>query len=290
MKYEFGYDLLPKVKSGRRTGSKMTRVGFLVAHDVGNDGLDKKTGRKLGTTARGNISYYRSTPLVLASAHIFVDWKEILICVPLDEKAWHVLYNITKDNQMYGDDSNDIAIGVELCYYPEDKQKTLQAYDRYIWTLAYLCYTYKLNPLRHITGHHILDPGRKSDPLNSLKYLGKNFNDLLNDVKNIYEQCTRTVIPPNPTKLMWGKTELKKGQIGKITVIRPINLWTDNEKGKLVHSRTLLPDEEYRVYGYREEHGGQYNVGGGMWVTKMPEHIYYQTPSKAMLEKLNTKY
>lgn len=90
----------------------------------------------------------------------------------------------------------------------------------------------------------------------------------------------------NANKIMWGKTELKKGQIGKLTILKPINLWSEKD-GKLVEERTLNPKEEYRVYGYREDHGGQYNVGGGMWVTKMPEHIKYETPSKAMLERLN---
>lgn len=91
-------------------------------------------------------------------------------------------------------------------------------------------------------------------------------------------------------KIMWGKTELKKGQIGKVTILKRINLWQDSphESGKLQMVRVLNPGEEYRVYGY-ENHGGQYNVGGGMWITKMDEFIKYETPSKNMLEKLNSK-
>lgn len=90
-------------------------------------------------------------------------------------------------------------------------------------------------------------------------------------------------------KIMWGKTELKKGQIGKLTILKPINLWKDSPhtSNELDEVRVLNPGEEYRVYGYRDDHEGQYNVGGGMWVTKMPNHIKYETPSKAMLEKLN---
>ncbi|GGA31573.1 peptidoglycan recognition protein family protein [Psychrobacillus lasiicapitis] len=88
-------------------------------------------------------------------------------------------------------------------------------------------------------------------------------------------------------KIMWGKTELKPGQKGKITILKRINLWQDGPNGKLQMVRVLNPDEEYRVYGYRDLHGGQYDVGGGYWITKMPEHIKYETPSKAMLAKLN---
>lgn len=105
----------------------------------------------------------------------------------------------------------------------------------------------------------------------------------------------RPIFPPlkaveevfNTDKIMWGKTELRKGQIGKITVLKPINLWIDGLNGKLDVIRVLNPEEEYRVYGYRDGHGGQYNVGGGNWVTKMDGYIKYETPSKAMLEKLN---
>lgn len=92
-------------------------------------------------------------------------------------------------------------------------------------------------------------------------------------------------------KIMWGKTELKPGQIGKVTILKRINLWQDSphESNKLQMVRVLNPGEEYRVYRYRDDYGGQYNVGGGMWITKMDGYIKYETPSKAMLEKLNKK-
>jgi len=90
-------------------------------------------------------------------------------------------------------------------------------------------------------------------------------------------------------KIMWGKTEIKPGQIGKVTILKRINLWQDGPNGKLQMVRVLNPGEEYRVYRYRDDYEGQYNVGDGMWVTKMPEHIKYETPSKAMLEQLNSK-
>lgn len=90
-------------------------------------------------------------------------------------------------------------------------------------------------------------------------------------------------------KVMWDKTELKPGQIGKVTILKRINLWQDGLNGKLEMVRVLNPGEEYRVYRFREDHGGQYNVGGGMWITKMDGYIKYETPSKAMLAKLNSK-
>jgi N-acetylmuramoyl-L-alanine amidase len=96
--------------------------------------------------------------------------------------------------------------------------------------------------------------------------------------------------PPLQEKLMWGKTEFKKGQIGKVTILKPINLWKDGANGELEMVRILQPQEEYRVYGYRELYGGQYDVGGGCWVTKIPTHIKYETPSKALLAKAKELY
>lgn len=91
------------------------------------------------------------------------------------------------------------------------------------------------------------------------------------------------------TRIMWGKTELKKGQIGKITIILPINLWKRNEDLGLEFVRVLQPGEEYRVYRKDELYGGQYNVGGGHWITDMEGYIKYETPSKAKLAELEKR-
>ena len=48
----------------------------------------------------------------------------------------------------------------------------------------------------------------------------------------------------------------------------------------------LQPGDVYRVYGYREDYLGQYDVGAGHWVTKMDGFIKYETPSKAMLDSI----
>ena len=83
-----------------------------------------------------------------------------------------------------------------------------------------------------------------------------------------------------------GKNRIKKGQIGKITVTKPINLWQRDANNKLKFVRVLKQGEEYRVYRYDNLHGGQYGLGGGMYITKMPTHIKYETPSKAKLAQL----
>jgi len=185
-KYTVKKDYLP-TKTKRRSGIKNLGVKFVVVHDTGNP----------NSTAQGNVNYYKNSANTQeASAHVFIDDKDIIICVPLDEKAWHVLYNVPTDNKMFGADANDKAIGVELCYFPNDKAKSLEAYKKYVWFNAWLAYTYKLNPKTSFVGHHILDPARKTDPANALKFIGKTYQNLLDDIVKEYNECTKAVTTP----------------------------------------------------------------------------------------------
>jgi N-acetylmuramoyl-L-alanine amidase CwlA len=167
--------------SERRPGLKMDKVLFIVSHDTGND---------LG--AMHNVRYHqRTVNKMKASAHIFVDDKNIVECIPSivndPEVAWQVRESKPYDNVMYGKDANYYAIGVELSIKPRGNNE--EAYKRYIWTIAYLCYKYGLNPETDIVGHHLLDPGRKIDPENGLCKIGKTYEKLLKDVVKEYESC-----------------------------------------------------------------------------------------------------
>lgn len=196
MKYPIRADFITK-GTKRRSGTRMPKVGFIVSHDTGND----------GSTAAGNVKYYKNSANDMsASAHLFVDDKEIVECIPAlttsyQEKAWHVLYNRGKDNAMYGDDSNDIAIGVELAYsWKKGSIDNQEAYKKYVWLLAYICYKFDLNPLKHITGHQVLDPGRKTDPDNALKKYGKSLEILIQDVKQEYDACLGKTVSASVAK------------------------------------------------------------------------------------------
>jgi len=84
----------------------------------------------------------------------------------------------------------------------------------------------------------------------------------------------------------------KKGQIGRLKILKEINLWRRDEKGNLIRpeARILKPGEVFRVYRYDKRHGGQYDVGDNHWVTKIDEHIKYETPSKDLLAKAAEVY
>lgn len=155
---------------------------FLVAHDTGNP----------GSTARQNVRYYtNSCHEMSASAHLFVDDREIIECIPAltatPEKAWHVLYGVAKDNELYGANANDAAIGVEYCY--GGSIKALEAYNRYVWVLAKLCDSFGLDPATSIVGHFFLDPRRKTDPVTGLAHSRRTYEQLLRDVVQEYRAC-----------------------------------------------------------------------------------------------------
>ncbi|OBZ11867.1 hypothetical protein A8L34_16225 [Bacillus sp. FJAT-27264] len=186
MKYEIVQKLLPN-KTKRRSGNLMPQVTFIVAHDTGND----------GSTAAGNVSYYtNSANDISASAHTFIDHKQIIECIPATigrpEKAWHVLYNVPTDNALFGADANDAAIGVELCYsWQKGSIDNVESYKRYIWYIAYLCYKFNISPTKNIVGHNELDPTRKTDPFkNALKIMGISKAQFLSDVIKEYASCT----------------------------------------------------------------------------------------------------
>lgn len=272
MKYPIKTDYLPKVTSGRRMGKKISKVKFVVLHDVGNNGTNNN-----GTTAKGNINYYKNSKTELASAHTFIDDQDILECIPAvtaaAEKAWHVIYNKPKDNQLFGADSNDAAIGVELCYYPKDVARSKAAYDKYVWYCAYLAYYFGLDPAKCFTGHEILDPGRKSDPTNGLKYIGKNLNSCIKDIQAEYKACTGTAPAKAATTTATAKVEAKaKEVIGTVTIkTATLNARKSDDSSSAV-LRTITKGSVVDVYtagawGYETSNG---------WVSKKEEYVTFK--------------
>lgn len=74
------------------------------------------------------------------------------------------------------------------------------------------------------------------------------------------------------------KKELKNGQIGKVTILKPIQLQSKNEAGQLEFVRMLYPYETYRVYSYSKDNGGMYQVGSNLYVKALQGYFLYETP------------
>ena len=159
----------------RRSGNLIKGVAFIVAHDTGNP----------NSTALSNVNYYtNSANEESASAHSFVDDLGVIECIPHTEKAWHVRYNILKDNELFGMDANDWALGIELCFFPGYAERTQKAYDNYVNYIAGLIVKHKIDAKTHLVGHYLLDPTRRTDPLNAFKYLKKEWSDFEEDVNH----------------------------------------------------------------------------------------------------------
>lgn len=175
------YDFLPI--GTRRSGQPLTskKPLFAVAHDTGNP----------HTTAQTNVNYYRNTYMeswaTVASAHIFVDDKECIVCIPVTEKAWHVIYNTPTDNQWYGADANDVAFGVEGSYFPGNIQRSRKSLDNMARVLAYLCNYWGIDYKTEVPGHQDIQ-GDKIDPGNLLEACGYSRN-----VKNLDKQIAKYI-------------------------------------------------------------------------------------------------
>lgn len=170
------------IKLGKaRSGAGISKVRFLVAHETANNNAN----------ADGHFRYFNDQQ-PSASAHTLIDDCKVLEIVPLWEKAWHVNYNKPMDNQLFGDDANDCAIGVELCRTGD----FAKAYDRYVWYFAYLCKHFALDPRKHIVSHKKLDPERRSDPESWLNPHGITWDNFINHVSSY---VNRWDLEPLPT-------------------------------------------------------------------------------------------
>ena len=166
------------VRHNTRPGLRLTTgtPAFFVAHDTGNP----------GATADNHYTYFNNLKDRSASAQVFIDDAKILEIIPTGtgpdpaEKAWHVIYNVTTDNERFGYDANDAALGIELCY--GGKIRFVEAYKRFVWYLAYCCDKWGKNPSTYIVSHKQLDPARKSDCEQALFAGNKTFKDLILDV------------------------------------------------------------------------------------------------------------
>jgi N-acetylmuramoyl-L-alanine amidase CwlA len=183
--FAYCYQVTPRLltkPSRRRSGQLIGAVRFLVAHDTGNP----------GSTAAGNVAYYQwSRDETSASAHLFVDDRQIIECVPAltqaPEKACHVLQGAPADNQLFGADANDAAIGVVYCYGGSIDAD--EAYRRYVWVLALLCVRFGLDPAARLVGHFFLDPRRATDPVGGLATSRRTYELLLRDVRAEIMAC-----------------------------------------------------------------------------------------------------
>jgi streptogramin lyase len=87
------------------------------------------------------------------------------------------------------------------------------------------------------------------------------------------------------TKIWWDGMELKKGQIGRLNIIKDTPLYK-LDGDKRTFTRTLKKGEFYRIYAFKP---GMLSVGGGYYVNRDAK-VTYETPSKAKLQGAECVY
>lgn len=175
----------------RRSGQKNAGITFIVCHDTGN----------FSSTAQQNVDYFIKTANEIeASAHYFVDDKQVINCIPEDEKAWHVRSVVGIDKQMFGIDANDGALGIELCF--GGTIDNMKSYQNYVSLIASLCDKYSLDPVTKLIGHDKLDPTRRTDPINSFGYVKKTWQNFVGDVMIALNAITiKKKVPPRNLRI-----------------------------------------------------------------------------------------
>lgn len=81
-------------------------------------------------------------------------------------------------------------------------------------------------------------------------------------------------------KIYWDGSELKPGQIGRLSVLKDTPLYKLLSNGSLKQEKILKKGSFYRIYNFK---GDLLGVGGGYYV-KRDAKVSYTTPSKAKLQ------
>ncbi|MEH7481474.1 N-acetylmuramoyl-L-alanine amidase [Neobacillus drentensis] len=210
----------------------------------------------------------------LASWHLQVDEDSCIQSIPFDECAIHGGDGINGKG-------NRKSIAIEICVNKGGNFKN--AVKNAAEVTLHLMEKFNI-PIEKVVQHN--------------HWSGKNCpRNLRSGEKGIKWDEFINMLVPKPAvkgvtsnKAMWDNMELKKSQIGKITILKPINLWSRNQNNELEFVKILQPNEVYRVYSFDNLHGGQFGVGNGLYVTNLTGYLNYSTPSPEKLKEAQEFY
>lgn len=132
-------------------------------------------------TANGERNY-ETTHYKDAFVHTFTDETQILQVASFDYVSWNA-----------GSTANARYLGNELCQ-SRDYNEFLIEYDQWVWLAAYQLYQRKLDVVdgETLLSHHQCTQkwheSTHTDPDEYLAYHGKNWSNVVQDVKNYYNQ------------------------------------------------------------------------------------------------------
>ena len=197
-------DFIPKNKY-TRPGALLNGVKKIVLHWTANPGASAENHQKyFGGTAIKNKTY--------ASAHIFIDSKEAICIIPLNEMAYHANDQYEKGYRGVKEiapNANKLSIGVEMCV-EKDGTISLDTIKRTSEVIAELCKIYKLTE-KDIVRHY--DVTHKPCPKPFIDH-PEQFESFKTMVHNILNPVVKPVVKPKPKAPVYPGTLLKNGSKG----------------------------------------------------------------------------
>lgn len=254
--------LIPKSNTYTRPGIKMVPKSITI-HETDNPNV------KADANAHAMLQYNGNSRQ--ASWHLQIDDKLAIQSIPFNEVAWAA-----------GDGSgpgNMSSIHIEICVNSDGDYKKAVANAAEV--TRQLISEFNIS-IANVVQHNHWSGKNCPSTMRSGKS-GITWADFLNMLK---EEKKPAVKVAESTAIMWDGMELKPGQRGRVTILQLTILWK-RTGNKLEKSRDLKVGEVYRVYSYDDQFGGQYGVGNGYYVTALKDTVKYETPSKAMLARVN---
>jgi len=174
-----------------RPSIKLKQVKKIVLHWTANP----------GASAENHQKYFNGTAIkskTYASAHIFVDSKEAICIIPLDEVAYHANdhYERNANGEVFrgvpelAPNANKLSLGIEMCV---EKDGSISQYtiQRTAKVIAELCKTYKLDEndiVRHYDVTHKPCPKPLVDDPEQFKQFRAQVGAILNPPKNTVQE------------------------------------------------------------------------------------------------------
>ncbi len=170
-----------------RPQKKLQAVRKIVMHYTAN----------LGGSANGHFNYFNDLSGRYASAHFFVDKKEALQILPLNEISYHANDGTLRKIPELRPNANFLSVGIELCmekdgsFHPETIRRAEDV-------ASALCVKYKLDPIKDIVRHY--DITGKNCPAPWVKNSAP-FTQFKNNVKaKLNGKTTASVKPVDTTE------------------------------------------------------------------------------------------
>lgn len=167
---------LTKIISNNRPGTKLKPQGIVV-HETSNP----------GATAQNHYNYWNSKYRG-SSAHVVLDWNEIIQLIPYNEVSWHA-----------GRTANLRFIGIELCRPKEHNNEQFQkVWDTAVDLIADIFVNQlKINIANYDNLMSHFDVSNKwgetdhKDPISYFAEYNKTFDDFRKDVQTKIDEITK---------------------------------------------------------------------------------------------------